>query len=496
MIAPLMLYAIVVGTGLAAAGAMLERSAAALRWPRRWIWAAVLAVNVGLPLVAPWRAEPRTDLSERSLATSDSGRGSLAGAVQTDVDHSPGWRDRLRAAVDRAARVVARFEVVGRWIWASGSLAVMVLFIDGRRTFARRRRRWGEARVDGVPVLISMNDGPALVGIWSPRIVIPQWAFALDPPAVELMIRHEREHRRAGDPWLLHGMGIVILLMPWNLVTWWMVSRLRLAIEMDCDARVLGLSRGRRDATDADATAYGELLLAVAARRSPRQAFIVPAMLERSSTLGRRIAAMCTDRGEFLRTRIVAAGSTALLFVIATLVAPVPALRAQSPAAPSKPAQSIAVGRSDPSAKPDRADLDPAASRSGVRANRTAPVQVQTQGRGQGKPPAAAPLEEFGKGAYDSDTPRLVLPKVIAMVNPRYTADAMRAKIQGSVIIEAVIEAGGTVGETRILQSLDPFLGLDDAALAAARESTFEPATLDGVAVPVIVKLTMEFRLH
>lgn len=496
MIAPLMLYAIVAATGLAAAGAMLERSAAALRWPRRWIWAAMLAVNVGLPLVAPWRAEPRAESSEWSFATSESGRGSIAGAVQTDVDHSRSWRDRLRARVDRAARVVTRFEVVGRWIWASGSLAVMALYIAGRRTFARRRRQWGEARVDDVPVLISMNDGPALVGIWSPRIVIPQWAFALDPPAVDLMIRHEREHHRAGDPWLLHGMGIVILLMPWNLVTWWMVSRLRLAIEMDCDARVLGRSRGRQDATEADATAYGELLLAVAARRSPRQVFIVPAMLERSSTLGRRIAAMCTHRGEFLRTRIVAACGTALLFVTATLVAPVPTLRAQSPGVPATPAPAAAVGRSDAPAKADRAGLDPAASRSSARASRTAPVQVQTQGRGQTEPSAAATPEEFGKGAYTSDTPRLVLPKVIAMVNPRYTSEAMRAKIQGGVIIEAVIEADGTVGETRILQSLDPLLGLDDAALAAARDSTFEPATLDGVAVPVIVKLTMEFRLH
>ena len=99
-------------------------------------------------------------------------------------------------------------------------------------------------------------------------------------------------------------------------------------------------------------------------------------------------------------------------------------------------------------------------------------------------------------GVYPAGTARLVQPIVKFQPDPTYTSDAMRAKIQGTVMVAAVVELDGTVGSAHIVQSLDETYGLDDAALEAAKRWTFEPGTLDGKPVRVSVTLTLEFRLH
>jgi TonB family protein len=107
----------------------------------------------------------------------------------------------------------------------------------------------------------------------------------------------------------------------------------------------------------------------------------------------------------------------------------------------------------------------------------------------------ATPDDDFAKGAHRMGSVGLVLPIPRTQVHPQYTADAMRAKFQGVVTIEAVVMPDGTVGRSRIVKSLDPDFGLDREALAAANQWTFTPGTLNGVAVPVLVTLALEFRL-
>lgn len=109
--------------------------------------------------------------------------------------------------------------------------------------------------------------------------------------------------------------------------------------------------------------------------------------------------------------------------------------------------------------------------------------------------PATTPAT-FGDGAYRPGSPGLVLPKTKNEISPVYTTTALRAKIMGTVKVEAVVLADGTVGQARIAQSLDSKSGLDDQALGAAREWTFTPGTIDGRAVPVIVTVELQFRLH
>jgi len=133
--------------------------------------------------------------------------------------------------------------------------------------------------------------------------------------------------------------------------------------------------------------------------------------------------------------------------------------------------------------------LDPAAAR------REAGLQYAVVA----KPPQERlqlPADGFASGAYASDTPLLVKPKERRFVEPKYTAEAMRAKIQGTVVIEVVIGVDGTVTKARIAESLDQVHGLDDNALAAVKLWTFEPGAFGGQNVPVYTRLDVLFRLH
>jgi protein TonB len=85
---------------------------------------------------------------------------------------------------------------------------------------------------------------------------------------------------------------------------------------------------------------------------------------------------------------------------------------------------------------------------------------------------------------------------LIKSARPDYPADAMRAKIQGRVAMEAVIQPDGTVGEVRVKRSLDRKFGLDDAAVRSVKDYRFTPGTKDGVAVPVLVSMEVSFTLR
>ena len=77
---------------------------------------------------------------------------------------------------------------------------------------------------------------------------------------------------------------------------------------------------------------------------------------------------------------------------------------------------------------------------------------------------------------------------------PRYTADAMRQRIQGRVALEVVINREGIPIAFRVTRSLDP--GLDEAAIAAAREWRFTPGRVGNVPVDVLVTILLDFNIR
>jgi len=85
-------------------------------------------------------------------------------------------------------------------------------------------------------------------------------------------------------------------------------------------------------------------------------------------------------------------------------------------------------------------------------------------------------------------------PIAVIRVDPVYTEVARRARVEGIVIIEAVIDRQGNVTEARVLKPLP--LGLDAAALQAVKQWKFRPGTLDGQPIPVYYNLTVNFRIE
>jgi TonB family protein len=90
----------------------------------------------------------------------------------------------------------------------------------------------------------------------------------------------------------------------------------------------------------------------------------------------------------------------------------------------------------------------------------------------------------------------ITLPQLIREVKPQYTSDAMRAKIQGTVWVECVVRQDGTVGDAHVIRSLDSTFGLDEAALAAARQWRFHPGTRMGEPVSVLITIELTFTLR
>lgn len=95
----------------------------------------------------------------------------------------------------------------------------------------------------------------------------------------------------------------------------------------------------------------------------------------------------------------------------------------------------------------------------------------------------------------DGNDAEVTLPKVISDVKPKYTPEALQAKIQGTVMMTTVVRTDGTASDIRITKSLDTKYGLDKQAVAALRQWRFEPGLKDGKRVPVRVDIEMRFTL-
>jgi protein TonB len=83
----------------------------------------------------------------------------------------------------------------------------------------------------------------------------------------------------------------------------------------------------------------------------------------------------------------------------------------------------------------------------------------------------------------------------VKRISPEYTPEAKAAKIQGNVMVQAVVLADGTVGEVSLIKSLDAKLRLDRQAVAAAKQWLFKPATKDGKPVAVRIRIELTFTL-
>ena len=88
------------------------------------------------------------------------------------------------------------------------------------------------------------------------------------------------------------------------------------------------------------------------------------------------------------------------------------------------------------------------------------------------------------------------LPVVVTRVNPQYTEDAKKARLEGIVGLNATVLPNGSVSDVKVIRSLDSTFGLDQEALKAFRQWTFKPGLKDGKPVAVNIDVEMKFTLQ
>jgi len=120
-----------------------------------------------------------------------------------------------------------------------------------------------------------------------------------------------------------------------------------------------------------------------------------------------------------------------------------------------------------------------------------------------GEAPAKGSAGAAGPGSGPTGGDRVFLPGAgvtppvpTFVPEPKYTADAMLVRVQGSVWVECVVQTNGACADTHIVRSVDPVFGLDEEALKAANLFRFKPGTRQGEPVAVVVTIELAFTLR
>jgi TonB-dependent SusC/RagA subfamily outer membrane receptor len=335
MMATWMLQALLVAVLVGAAARAAEELFRLYGLPRRLVWAAAILATVLLPvwmLAAPM--VPGAGGGAPAAATPEAYAGSDAGAnALTSMAVAPGaasWTGLLAERVSAAAAVLvagaagwlgaATLERALLGGWLALSAGFLSLFLLTLVRYSRLRRHWRAARLADTEVYVASRGGPAVVGVVRPAIVVPAWLLRAEPSHQRMVVLHEREHVRARDHILVAFAHAVVALMPWNVPLHWMLRRLRLTVELDCDRRVL--------AGGAEPRAYGTMLLDIAGHAEGLP-LATATLADGPTDLERRILDMTTKQPRFrsIRAGLATAVAAALVVVACDVDLTDPALQ-------------------------------------------------------------------------------------------------------------------------------------------------------------------------
>ena len=268
MVFAFMVYALITAALLGVAALVVEHSLRQFGYPIRWGWVTALTGAVALPAIFMFAPQL---------------------AVEPATVFGVGFADTLwntAAPIAEAGTSSGSIETGLQIVWMVLSGVGLIYLVLSAVRLHLASRSWRLRVVAGCPVLVSENVGPAVVGFSSSWIVLPRWALGAEGRIQKLMLAHEQEHVRARDPLLLAFVVAALIVMPWNAPLWWIAQRLRVALEIDCDARVIR-------AAPFDVRLYGDLLLEVGRRVAGPELSAVSFSHPRSP-LEHRIRAMTT----------------------------------------------------------------------------------------------------------------------------------------------------------------------------------------------------------
>lgn len=177
------------------------------------------------------------------------------------------------------------------FVWMAGLPLGLAITLGGHWRFTRRLRGspatddprllalWNECRLlaevgRAIPVVVTDTLAqPALHGLLRPRLLLPESAAALSDDQLRMVMLHELAHVRRRDVAINWGLALLRMVHWWNPVFWLAAGRFAALREEACDAFSLRrLAQGAPPEANRDrAVAYGELLLALAARNEDRR---------------------------------------------------------------------------------------------------------------------------------------------------------------------------------------------------------------------------------
>ena len=287
MIPAWMVFSLVTGCAFTTAAIAADRLASIAGRPRRYVWFAAMVVTTCWPAITLIRTAvfPGRDPSAAGVSPLSGAHRLSAILVSAPVwDVSPYWGALILLA------------------WGVISAGLVARLAYSVRYIRRLQTTWRPVEIDGVSVHIASDAGPAVIGLRPMHVVLPEWVLGMNQAHRDLILRHEAEHRKARDPYLLLIATLLTALFPWNLALWFQAVRLRTTIEIDCDTRVLHTHPRWRE--------YALLLLTIAQRQADETQPLAPALTEPTSNLERRITAMRTTP-TFSRLRALCLGFAA-----------------------------------------------------------------------------------------------------------------------------------------------------------------------------------------
>ena len=490
---------------------LLAGAAAAAEWgaPRRGatrhIWTVAIALSILGPVGAiVWHVSaPRGSAAYVVLQSPIPVGMEATAAPVSPADQASAWSEitqslaSVRAGAERVVESMPQWSSetgkVALTAWLLLSVALCGWLVVGVYALRRTQRQWKRATIDGVDVDVSPSTGPAVFGFTSHRIVLPEWAIQMERERRRLIIAHETEHIRAGDPQRLALALVTLVLMPWNVALWWCAARLRRAIELDCDSRVL--------MRFPDAREYGYVLLDVASRGRSSGSLAIPmvSLLRLPSELELRLRAMSRTRKVGYRSATIGA-VLALIGVSAAFTTPVPwpaASVAQTPTTVGYTAQQTSSGgRHVGDAGISRAiDTVP---KSSAEAKRRLRDSLMTDSIARATRHGLLPKisREPANGyttyfSYQVDKPVAARP---GSPTPQYPMELRKQGIDGEVRAEFVVDTSGRVdpGSISLTKSTNELL--TDAVLEALPKMLFIPAEIGGRKVKQLVQQPFTFK--
>jgi TonB family protein len=476
MIPYVMLYTVAVGIpillGAVAVAAILRRYGR----PERAVWMCALALAFALPAIS---------LLDPVRSTPVVGSPPAAGVI--------GLPEVVAVPVPPSTLDLGRL-LVTLWLGVSLSMATHWMLATLRLSWSARS--WRPGVLDGVPVLMTEELGPAVSGVLRPRVLAPAWLTTLPTRERELILMHEEEHVRARDPLLVAFARAARILTPWNPVVWALTTKLVRAVELDCDRRVLKRS--------SDVAAYGETLLKVSARR-PGRLLAAAAFAESEAPLRSRILAMTTPSRTISIAAIAAATVLGVVLLVGALGIPVPtvSLNVQlGTATVQTPDRTPSVTMFDapptPPAPPPPA-LDPSVPEAPVLRIGELEVPIP-EVRRLAEPPTPEPAAEPQQASEPAFTPITVRPtltnadEVSSALMREYPAVLRDAGIGGAPVLWIHIPTSGEVDDARVYES-SGFEALDQAAIDVARVMVFTPAYNGDVVVATWVQIPIRFQV-